>query len=150
MKTEKSQYKSSGEWKRADSSAYATARANGLLDKICEHFGWSKNNHTGYWNLERCKEDALKYSTRHEWQKAKKSGYWSAKRNKWIDECCKHMKSVNGPEWTLKACKDMAKKYTKKSDWKKYSSASYESARKNNWLYKCTKHMNNGNTKISI
>lgn len=141
MQKEKSKYKSSGEWKRADPSAYATAQANGLLDKICEHFGWNKNYYTGYWNLERCKKDALKHETRYSWQKAKKSGYYSAKRNKWIDECCKHMKTVNSPEWTLKTCKETAKKFKSRSDWKRNSSASYESARKNLWLDKCTKHM---------
>jgi len=148
MKKEKSKYKSSGEWKKSNPSAYATAQANGLLDKICEHFGWEKNNHTGYWTLEKCKEDALKYNTRYSWQKAPKSGYHKAKTNKWLDECCKHMVSINKPEWTLEACKKEALKYTIKSMWKKKSSASYARALKNGWLEKCIKHMKkHGNVK---
>ena len=141
-------YKTSGEWKKADPSAYATAQARGMLDKICEHFGWEKHNSTGYWTLERCKEDALKYTTRYEWQKAKQSGYHKAKTNKWLDECCKHMKQVNSPEWTFKACMDVAKKYKKRSDWKKNSSASYAAALREGWFELCTKHMvKHGNIK---
>lgn len=141
MQKEKSKYKSSGEWKKADPSAYATAQAKGLLNKICEHFGWDKNNHTGYWILEKCKEDALKYRTRNEWQQAKKSGYWSAKRNGWLDVCCEHMKPVNAPAWTLKTCMEVAKKYKMRSEWKKKSSASYTAALREGWFDKCCKHM---------
>jgi hypothetical protein len=141
MKKENSKYKSSGEWKKANPSAYATAQANGLLDKICEHFGWVKHRNSSYWTLEMCKEDALKHKTRYLWQKAVRSGYHKAKNNKWLDECCKHMEPINKPEWTLETCKAEALKYTKKSLWKKGSSASYERARKNGWIDKCIKHM---------
>lgn len=56
----------------------------------------------GYWTLEKCKEDALDYTTRKEWQN-KSSGYISARRNNWIDICCNHMTLIKKPTgyWPL-------------------------------------------------
>lgn len=45
----------------------------------------------GYWTLERCKKDALKYNSRSEWQKKSGSVYGCAGKNGWRDECCLHM-----------------------------------------------------------
>jgi hypothetical protein len=145
MKQTKSKYKSSGEWKKADPSAYATARLMGLMDRICERFGWSPNRPTGYWTKERCLEDALKYKTRNDWQTSKKSGYHSAKRNGWRDECCQHMVAAIKPTgyWTKKRCLEEAKKYKTKKDWKLSCGSSFNAAYKNNWFEECIQHMEN-------
>ena len=45
----------------------------------------------GYWTLERCKEDALKYNSRSEWWKKSKSSYNKSSKEGWLDECCSHM-----------------------------------------------------------
>lgn len=44
------------------------------------------------YTLESCKASALKYNTRGEWQKGHIGSYQAALRNKWLEECCKHMK----------------------------------------------------------
>lgn len=46
---------------------------------------------SGYWNLENCKNDALLYVSKKQWEKASISAYLAAHRNKWLEECCKHM-----------------------------------------------------------
>jgi hypothetical protein len=38
-----------------------------------------------------CKEEALKYKTRGEFGKKSKNVYESARKNKWLDDICKHM-----------------------------------------------------------
>lgn len=42
--------------------------------------------------LESCKAEALKYNTRKEWGKGSRNSYRAAVKNKWLEECCKHMK----------------------------------------------------------
>jgi hypothetical protein len=97
----------------------------------------------GYWTLERCKEDALKYNTRTEWQYQKGSSYNSARRNGWVDECCKHMEMLIRPDgyWTLEACIEEALKYNTISKWQKNGKSSYIISHKNGWMKECTGHM---------
>ena len=45
----------------------------------------------GYWILERCKEDALKYETRMEWKNNSSGSYRMALKMGWSDELTKHM-----------------------------------------------------------
>ena len=60
-----------------------------FIESLCT----SRIKPKGYWNLERCKEDALKYNTRNEWRRNSCSAYGSALRNGCKDICCKHMKT---------------------------------------------------------
>ena len=95
------------------------------------------------WTFETCKIDALRFHTRTEWQKNNRSAYCAAHKNKWLDECCGHMKYVKLPNnyWTLEKCIEEAKKYATKSVWATKSSGSYNCAHKNDWLEKCCQHM---------
>lgn len=52
------------------------------------------------WTKENCFNDALKYSYKKEWKNKSSSAYDAARRNLWIDECCKHMKRP--PSWNKK------------------------------------------------
>lgn len=79
----------------------------------------------GYWTLERCKADALKYATKQEWREANVSAYSIAKANKWIDLCCA----------------TEAKRYTSARQWCEGSGSSYNAALKNGWLDECSAHM---------
>ena len=67
-----------------------------------------KNNthDSGYWNKDRCKEEALKYSHRKEFQRGCGSAYTAAQRHDWIDEVCSHMITNNKPSgyWTKEKC----------------------------------------------
>ena len=45
----------------------------------------------GYWNKEKCAEEALKYKIRSEFFKNSNSAYTSASKNGFLDEICSHM-----------------------------------------------------------
>jgi hypothetical protein len=47
----------------------------------------------GYWNFEKCKEEALKYNTRSHFKNNSESAYVAAWQHKWLDEICNHMLS---------------------------------------------------------
>lgn len=44
-----------------------------------------------YWTLDKCREISIKYNRRIDWAKSHKASYLAACRNKWVDECSKHM-----------------------------------------------------------
>jgi len=107
----------------------------------------NKRKTNGYWTLEKCKEEALKYRTKKEWEFKSVSSYSSAKKYGWYYECCKHMIKINKSHnhWNLKNCIKDAKKYKIKNEWKKNSVSAYSIAHKNGWLKDCCKHMVSGN-----
>jgi len=45
----------------------------------------------GYWTFEQCKKEALKHKHKKDFESKAKGGYLAAKRNKWLDDICKHM-----------------------------------------------------------
>ncbi len=45
------------------------------------------------WILDRCKKEASKYKSKVEWENSSGSSYIIALKNKWVEECCKHMKN---------------------------------------------------------
>lgn len=92
------------------------------------------------WNLNLCKESALDYETRNEWKKNSLKAYNAAVKNKWLEECCKHMQQKLAYR-TIELCKKDALKYKTRSEWKKNNCPAYDAARKNNWLEECCKHM---------
>lgn len=78
------------QWRKKYDSAYNAARRNGWLDECTAHIP-KKYKPRGYWTEKRCMEDALKYPSRSQWKKYSASAYTAARKNGWIDECCKHM-----------------------------------------------------------
>lgn len=92
----------------------------------------------GYWTLEKCKENALKYNRKSDWFKNSASTYGIAKIKGWFDECTSHMQG--NISWTLEKCKEDALKYKTPTEWRENSSA-YSAAHKNNWIDECTSHM---------
>ena len=90
------------------------------------------------WNKEKCKNEALKYSSKFEFQKKSSGAYNFAYLNKWINDICSHMESR---VWTKQKCQKEAKKYNSKIEYRKKSSGSYSSALKNKWLNEICSHM---------
>ena len=98
----------------------------------------------GYWTLERCQEEALKYQTKSEWAKSKGSSYAVALKNNWSKVCVKHMveKKKNNNHWNNKEnIAEMVSKYKTLSEWYTKSSASYNAARQNQWYQELSAHM---------
>lgn len=54
------------------------------------------------WTLSSCKEQALKYKTRSEWDLNSESSYYTARKNGWLEECCKHMKKSKTAKRSIK------------------------------------------------
>ena len=87
-------YKTKTEFSKGCSSALSAARRNGWVDEICSHMDETRKP-AGYWTLERCRKEALKYKTKTEFSKGCVSAYQAALRNGWLDEVCAHMKGEN-------------------------------------------------------
>lgn len=96
----------------------------------------------GYWTKKRCIEDARRFKSRSDWNKISGSSYNVARRNNWLEECCKHIVPKRKPKgyWTLERCIKEAKKYKTIKDWKNKSNL-YNTVRKNGWMEMCCEHM---------
>lgn len=97
--------------------------------------------HPGYWTLERCKEEAQKYTSRVGWEKGSGSSYCRAQRQGWLEECCPHMTTLWKPVWTRESCMESAKKYRTKTEWNKGETGAYQMARRKGWGTECMQHM---------
>lgn len=94
------QYKSKKEWREDSVDGYNAAVRYSWMGECSKHM-IELVKPRGYWTLERCKEEALKYKTRNQWDLIRRSGYRIALKNGWLDECCKHMlvnSGVSKPE----------------------------------------------------
>jgi hypothetical protein len=143
-KEETLKYKTINEWKNNSSGSYTAAKNNGWYDECAKHIVIRITKPKGYWNLNRCLEESLKYTYKKEWENNSKSSYQSARKNGWMEECSKHMYEPYKPSgyWTLELCKAEALKCKTRTEWAKNGSGSYQVARNNNnWLDECTKHM---------
>jgi alpha-N-acetylglucosamine transferase len=85
-------YKTRKEWTKQNSGAYDSAYSNNWLDECCNHMTQFRKSN-GYWTKEKCLEEALKYNTIKEWLLNSKNSYQAAHKNKWLEECCKHVKT---------------------------------------------------------
>ena len=71
-------------------NVYDACIRNKWLREVCNHMEMCKHNH--YWTKELCLTEALKYSRKTQFQKNSNAAFVAARRNKWIDEICLHMK----------------------------------------------------------
>lgn len=92
----------------------------------------------GYWDEDRCKLDALKFENRNKWSRNSPSAYNAARKNGWLEECCKHMPTPkpNGyiSEWNKEKCKNDAIKYESIREWRLKSKSAYNFAKQNNFI----------------
>jgi hypothetical protein len=94
-------YSSRAEWKKANGSAYATARTNKWLDECCSHMQLLVKP-AGYWTKERCLESAKKYPTIVAWSVGENGAYDAAKGKPWYADATKHMvKTFSHGEYTI-------------------------------------------------
>ncbi len=146
-------YEAVNKWRKFSSTAYRTSLKNGWYPEIFKKIFESKTKIKphGYWNLERCKEEALKHKNKRQWRNADGSSYGAALKQGWMNECCAHMTKLQKQEpsgfWTKEKVMVEAKKHNRPSDWYKNSSGSVSAARKNGWYKECTAHMTFRKTK---
>ena len=99
---------------------------------------------SGFWDLENCRKEALKYSSRTEFRNLNSGAYLSAIRHGWLDEICSHMRQRRKPNgyWNDKEiCRSEALKFSNRSDFLKHSKSAYLRSLKNHWLEDICSHM---------
>ena len=109
-------YDTRGEFKFNYNSAYNSARKNKWLDEICSHMTYIclPNNS---WTKDKCKKEALKYNVLSHFNRMSSGAYKSAKKNGWLDEICKHIKTVKNGIWqNINNCRIEALKYNNRTD----------------------------------
>ena len=93
----------------------------------------------GYWNYEKCYQEALKYKTKKELEKSCGSAYNVARRNKWLDD---YTWMVDGnilavlkrTKWNKENCYAEALKYKTRTDFFKGCQTAYNASLKHGWL----------------
>lgn len=97
----------------------------------------------GYWTLERCHAEALKYETKSAFELGASSAYRIGKRNKWFDQICGHMVSGKRKprKWSFEQCRSEALKYETRSEFRKNAASGYQAAHENKWLDQICGHM---------
>jgi hypothetical protein len=146
-----SKYKLKSSFKKNNLTVYYYAFRKGWLEECCKHM----ENDLKIFNrtFEDCLEEALKHKTVMEWIKSSATTYSKASKEKWLEECCKHMdkqhiKKIDVSKITLKDCVEDASKYATKTDWERNSWSIFYYAKKNNWLNECLKKT--GKIKIDL
>ena len=147
-------YESRRKFEYGSQSAYNSARRNGWLDEICSHMKELKKPN-GYWNRERCQDEALKYKSKKEFYNKNISAYDKSKKNGWLDDICSHMKELKKPNgyWTKERCFEKSSLFNNKREFREKYGSAYNSARRNGWLDEICSHMktkNNSNRCIYL
>ncbi len=100
----------------------------------------------GYWqNKKNVINDAKKYDKRTEWKTKSAAAHVSARKNGWMNECRKIIKSqrkVAVGFWQIKKnVIEDARRYKTRSEWRDKSCGAYQAAMKMGWLVPCCRHM---------
>lgn len=83
-------YSNRSDFKYNCSGGYGVARENNWLSEICSHMT-EKQKPNGYWTLENCKIEALKYKFRSEFRKKSNHVYNISRNSGFMNEICLHM-----------------------------------------------------------
>lgn len=83
-------YSSYPEFCRAEKALYALLSRLSWREELTAHMVRGMHP-SGYWNKERCADEALKYEHRKDFDRGSPSAYAAASRNRWMEEICAHM-----------------------------------------------------------
>lgn len=86
------------------------------------------------WDMESCKEEAMKYDSRVAFSNGSQSAYQTARRNHWLDEYTWFKPKKKRNFWNEDTCRDEAKKYSSLKRFEKGCGSAYQTARINGWL----------------
>jgi len=95
------------------------------------------------WTKEKCQNEALKYSKKHDFIKGCGSAYNSAYDNGWLNDICKHMISPYKKSgfWSKEECQKESNKYLFRNDFKNGSPVAYSVSLENKWMDELCNHM---------
>lgn len=125
---------------RESRSCYCAIIKNNWLD-LLSHME-RKTKPRGYWNKEKCREEALKYTNKKEFQENSSSAFSIIYREGWGDELMSHFIYIKKPQnyWTKFRCIDEALKYNNCSDFRKNSPSAYSASKSKGWYNEITAH----------
>jgi len=134
---------SRSEFQKKFNRAYVICKKEGWLNEVCNHME-SVKHEKGYWTLDRCHEEALRYSSRGQFQKESNTAYNVAWKKNWLDEICSHMEQGKKPDgfWTKERCIGVAQKFTSKKEFRAAASDAHAAAHCNGWIDEVCEHMN--------
>ena len=132
-------------WSSSKGSSYNTCCKKGWIPEMTSHMS-RELKPSGYWNKERCLEEAMKYKSKAEWRNNSATSYRAALSKGWKTEIWETVKSLvldtkNNIQWNKDLCMKEALKYDTKSNWQRGSGSSYQFARKNKWQSEMCSHM---------
>ena len=130
-------YKTKTEFQKKSKGAYNSSRNNGWYYDVCSHMNIINTKPYGYWNIERCAEEALKYKTLNEFKFGSPSAYGSSMKHKFFKDICTHMIRIERLEngyWTKGRCEDESLKYKTRKEFQKNSPTAYRITHKNKWF----------------
>ncbi|KJG00100.1 hypothetical protein [Photobacterium angustum] len=135
-------YNHKSDFRKGCKGGYKAAYTNKWLDEICSHMT-ELCKPVGYWDKERCREEASKCSSKADFNRLSTSAYSAAQRNGWLDDICGHMKELCKPAgyWTKELCGNEAQKYTSKAAFKAANEGAYSAAYRKGFLNEICSHM---------
>lgn len=127
---EAKKYETLGEFAEKSLGAYTAALKNRWLGD----YNWLKRKQkpNGYWDYDKCFNEAIKFSSRREFKEGCDSAYRSSIKNGWIDEYTWFTKP--NKKWTYETCMEESKKYSSRGEFALGSSGAYHVASENKWL----------------
>jgi hypothetical protein len=100
-----------------------------------------------FWTKDRIKQEALKYNSRNEFNRNSPSAYQLARKDKILDEVCRHMTLLVRRPYTLKDLKEIALKYNSRGEFQELNGPAYGSALNKGVLEEICSHMMSSATK---
>jgi hypothetical protein len=85
-------YETMSEWICKDRKAYNAALKKNWLNECTKHMKKLRHD-ANFWTKEKCLDSALKYLKYKEWENNEQYATIVARKNGWLSECTKHMKS---------------------------------------------------------
>ena len=138
-----SKYKTLGEWARSNRLAHNAAKRMGLIEELCEKFGWNKRKVFLSSTKEECLLLATECKTKTKFIKTNPRAYATAYKNGWMKDICKHMEVIEKPNgrWDKKICLLLANECKTRGEFAKTHPRAYAAAKMNGWFEEACKHM---------
>lgn len=134
------------EFRKNHYSAYQAAMWHGYLEECCAHMERLQKPN-GYWTLDRCMDEAIKYSNKTDFINNSNVAYQVAHERGWLDQLCSHMEDLRKPlnHWTKDECAKVAQTCRTAGEFYTEHGAAYTIAARNGWLVDITSHMEKRN-----
>ena len=103
----------------------------------------SKRHPAGYWNKQRCLDEATKYRTLSAFCRGSGSAYFASSKNGWLADVRKMLRPVyqDSGHWTKQRCMEVSRKCSTVKEFRLTQGSAYNACRSGGWLEEATSHM---------